>query len=263
MSRIPLIAGNWKMHKTLSATRTLLTELCQAVGDIDGVEVAVAPPFTALAVAAEALRGSAIRVGAQNMHASEEGAFTGEISPVMLTDIGANFVILGHSERRALFGEDDELVGRKVNTALAHDLVPYLCCGETQQEREANETEAVVSRQLLAGLAGVPADQAAGVVLAYEPVWAIGTGLTATPEQAQAVHASIRTLLTDRFDDATAQSIRIQYGGSVKPGNAAELMAQPDIDGALVGGASLDAASFAGIVRATATARQGSVDAIE
>jgi len=253
MSRIPLIAGNWKMHKTLSATRTLLAELHRAVVDIESVEVAVAPPFTALAAAAETLRGSAIHVGGQNMHESEEGAFTGEISPVMLTDIGADFVILGHSERRALFGEDDELVGRKVNTALAHDLVPYLCCGETRQEREANETESVVSRQLRAGLAGVPADQAAGIVLAYEPVWAIGTGLTATPGQAQEVHASIRALLADRFDDATAQSIRIQYGGSVKPDNAAELMAQPDIDGALVGGASLDADSFAGIVRAAGT----------
>lgn len=250
MSRIPLIAGNWKMHKTLSATRTLLAELHEAVHDIDDVEVAVAPPFTALAAAADALRSHPIRVGAQNMHESEEGAFTGEISPVMLTDIGADFVILGHSERRSLFGEDDELIGRKVNTALAHDLVPYLCCGETQQQREANETEAVVRRQLRAGLASVPTDQAGEMVVAYEPVWAIGTGLTATPEQAQEVHASIRDLLADRFDDATAQSIRILYGGSVKPGNAAELMAQPDIDGALVGGASLDGDSFAGIVRA-------------
>ena len=154
MTRTPLIAGNWKMHKTLSATRTLLAELREAVRDVEGIEVSVAPPFTALGAAAETLRGSAIRVGAQTMHEREEGAFTGEISPVMLTDIGASFVILGHSERRALFGEDDDLVGRKVNTALAHDLVPYLCCGETRQEREANETEAVVSRQLRAGLAG-------------------------------------------------------------------------------------------------------------
>ncbi len=254
MSRIPLIAGNWKMHKTLSATRTLLGELQTAVADVDSVEVAVAPPFTALAAAVETLRGGSIRTGAQNMNEAEEGAFTGEISPVMLTDVGVNFVILGHSERRALYGEDDELVGRKVNTALAHDLVPYLCCGETQGEREAGTTEAVVSRQLLAGLAGVQADQAASLVVAYEPVWAIGTGLTATPEQAQQVHASIRALLAERFGESVAQSIRIQYGGSVKPGNAAELMAQPDIDGALVGGASLDAASFAGIVRATAAA---------
>jgi len=254
MTRTPLIAGNWKMHKTLSATRTLLAELREAVRDVEGIEVSVAPPFTALGAAAETLRGSAIRVGAQTMHEREEGAFTGEISPVMLTDIGASFVILGHSERRALFGEDDDLVGRKVNTALAHDLVPYLCCGETRQEREANETEAVVSRQLRAGLAGVSAQQAAGMVLAYEPVWAIGTGLTATPQQAQQVHASIRALLADLFDDVVAQSVRIQYGGSVKPGNAGELMAQQDIDGALVGGASLDADSFAGIVRAAGAA---------
>ena len=250
MNRTPLIAGNWKMHKTLSATRTLLAELHQAVDGVEGVEVAVAPPFTALAVAVEALRGSAIRVGAQNMHESEEGAFTGEISPVMLTDVGAHFVILGHSERRALFSEHDELVGLKLNTALAHDLVPYLCCGETQHEREANETVAVVSRQLRAGLAGVPAEQAAGMVLAYEPVWAIGTGLTATPEQAQEVHASIRALVAELFDDATAQSIRIQYGGSVKPDNAAELMAQEDVDGVLVGGASLKADDFAAIIKA-------------
>jgi len=254
MSRIPLIAGNWKMHKTLSPTRTLLAELAQAVDGVEGVDVAVAPPFTALATAVESLRGNAIRVGAQNMHEEEEGAYTGEISPVMLTDVAADFVILGHSERRALFGEGDELIGRKVRAALAHDLVPYVCCGETQQEREAGDTSTVVERQLRAGLAGVPSGQAPGIVVAYEPVWAIGTGLTASPDQAQDVHAGIRALLADLFDQATAEAIRIQYGGSVKPGNAAELMSQPDIDGALVGGAALDADSFAGIVHAAATA---------
>jgi triosephosphate isomerase len=254
MSRTPLIAGNWKMHKTLSATRTLLSELDQAIAGVAGVEVAVAPPFTALATAVETLRDSTIHVGGQNMHESEEGAFTGEISPVMLTDVGATFVILGHSERRALFGEDDELVGRKVQTALAHDLIPYLCCGETQAERAAGETADVVARQLRAGLSGVGLEQAARMVVAYEPVWAIGTGLTASPAQAQEVHAGIRALLEELFDASAADAIRIQYGGSVKPGNAAELMAQPDIDGALVGGASLDADSFAGIARASVPA---------
>jgi triosephosphate isomerase len=252
MSRTPLIAGNWKMHKTVAATRTLLAELRSAVEGVAGVDIAVAPPFTALAAAVEAVRGSALQVGGQNMHETEDGAFTGEISPVMLTDVGASFVILGHSERRALFGEDDDLVGRKVKTALAHDLVPYLCCGETREERDANTTEAVVSRQLRAGLAGLSADQAAGVVVAYEPVWAIGTGLTASPAQAQAVHAAVRGLLAELFGGDVARGMRVLYGGSVKPANAAELIGQPDIDGALVGGASLDADSFAGIVRAVA-----------
>ncbi|NKB90244.1 MAG: triose-phosphate isomerase [Acidobacteria bacterium] len=250
MSRTPLITGNWKMHKTLAATRTLVAELDTAIDGVAGVDAAVAPPFTALETAVSALQGKSIAVGAQNMNEAEEGAFTGEISPVMLTDVGVSFVILGHSERRAIFGEDDELVGRKVRSALAHDLQPYLCCGETREQREANETIAVVRRQLQAGLDGIDAHRAAGIVVAYEPVWAIGTGLTATPEQAQAVHADIRALLAELFGGSTAAAMRIQYGGSVKPGNAAELMSQPDIDGALVGGASLDADSFAGIVRA-------------
>jgi triosephosphate isomerase len=252
MSRTPLITGNWKMHKTLSATRTLISELSSAIEGAQGVDVTVAPPFTALETAVGAAHGTPVGVGAQNMHETEEGAFTGEISPVMLTDVGATFVILGHSERRAIFGESDDFVGRKVRTALAHDLQPYLCCGETREEREANETIAVVRRQLQAGLQGVDAAQAANVVIAYEPVWAIGTGLTASPEQAQEVHADIRDFLGELFGDSTAAVMRIQYGGSVKPGNAAELLGQPDIDGALVGGASLDADSFAGIVTAVA-----------
>ena len=231
MSRIPLISGNWKMHKTLAATRALLDELRPAVADAAGVDVSVAPPFTAIAAAAEALRGTDIAVGAQNMHELEEGAFTGEISPVMLADAGATFVILGHSERRAIFGESDELIARKLGAAFAHDLKPYLCCGETQQEREAGQTHEVVDRQLRIALRGISNEQAAGLVIAYEPVWAIGTGLTATPQQAQEIHAGIRALLAELFDDPTAQTIRIQYGGSVKAGNAAELMAQPDIDG--------------------------------
>lgn len=252
MSRRPLIAGNWKMHKTLAATRTLIGELGAAVADVSGVDVTVAPPFTALSAAVEAARDSIVRVGAQNMHESEEGAYTGEISPVMLADVGVDFVILGHSERRTIYGESDELVGSKVRTALAHDLVPYVCCGETQQEREEGRTQPVVERQLRAALHGLESQQAAGLVIAYEPVWAIGTGLTATPAQAQEVHAAIRALLGDLFDADFAAATRVLYGGSVKPANAAELMAQPDLDGALVGGASLDADSFAGIVRAVA-----------
>jgi triosephosphate isomerase len=250
MSRTPLIAGNWKMHKTVAATRTVLGELAAAPAGVETVAVAVAPPFTALAAALEAARGSRIQIGAQNMYELEEGAFTGEISPVMLTDVGVQFVILGHSERRAIFGEQDAHIGRKVNAALAHDLVPYVCCGETQEEREAGNTDSVVERQLTAALAAVEADQADRLIVAYEPVWAIGTGLTASPDQAQEVHAGIRALLTTRFDAEAAARIRILYGGSVKPGNAAALMSQPDIDGALVGGASLDASSFAGIVEA-------------
>ncbi len=249
-SRTPLITGNWKMHKTLAATRTLLAELRKSVDDLAGVEVTVAPPFTALAAAAESLTGSRIGFGGQNMHHAEEGAYTGEISPTMLTDLGASFVILGHSERRALFGETDQCVSRKLRAALAHDLTPYVCCGETQQQRESGETELVVSSQLRTALEGLPTQQATQLVIAYEPVWAIGTGLTATPEQAQVVHAAIRGLLHELFGTDVSEAVRILYGGSVKAGNVAELLSQPDIDGALVGGASLDAASFAGIAQA-------------
>ncbi len=249
-SRRPLITGNWKMHKTLAATRTLLAELRKSVDGLSGVDVTVAPPFTALSAAAEALQGSSIGLGAQNMHHAEEGAYTGEISPVMLTDLGASFVILGHSERRALFGDSDRVVSRKLRAALAHDLTPYVCCGETQQQREAEDTESVVDVQLRTALEGLPASQARRLVVAYEPVWAIGTGLTATPEQAQTVHAFIRALLSDLFGAEASEVVRVLYGGSVKSGNAAELLSQPDIDGALVGGASLDAASFGGIAQA-------------
>ena len=248
--RTPLICGNWKMFKTLAATRTLLAELRKRVDGLPGVEITVAPPFTALAAAAESLTGSRIGFGAQNMHDAEEGAYTGEISPVMLTDLGASFVILGHSERRALFSETDQGVSRKLRATLAHDLIPYVCCGETQKQRQSGETEQVVNAQLRTALDGLPPQQAKQLVIAYEPVWAIGTGLTATPEQAQSVHAAIRGLLRDLFGGDVSEAIRILYGGSVKPANAAELLSQPDIDGALVGGASLDAASFAGIAQA-------------
>ncbi len=250
--RRPLITGNWKMHKTASATRTLLTQLGKQLHGVGGVDVTVAPPFTALGAAAETLAGGGIGLGAQNMHPAEEGAFTGEISAVMLVDLGVQFVLVGHSERRAIFGESDELVGRKLRTALAHDLIPYLCCGETREQRESGDTEPVIERQLRAALQGLPRQRAGDIVVAYEPVWAIGTGLTASPEQAQNAHAFIRGLLADLLGPENAARIRIQYGGSVKPGNAAELLSERDIDGALIGGASLDADSFAGIIRAVA-----------
>jgi len=251
--RQPLIAGNWTMHKTVSATRILLDGLRAELQGVRGADVAVAPPFTSLPAAAARLQGSRIMLGAQNMHEREEGAFTGEISAVMLTDLGVDFVILGHSERRHIFGETDETVAYKGRTALVHDLVPYLGCGATQQQREADETVAVVSRKLSAALVGLRDVDGAELVIAYEPVWAIGTGLTASPEQAQEVHAAIRSMLCDWLGTETAERIRLLYGGSVKPSNAAGLMAQRDIDGALVGGASLDAGSFAGIVLAAAS----------
>ena len=248
--RRPLIGGNWKMHKTIAETRGVLSELRAAVETIDDVDLAVAPPFTALAAAAETLVGSRIALWAQTMHEEQVGAYTGEISAVMLSDVGVRAVLLGHSERRALFGESNELVGHKLRTALAGSLEPVLCVGESEAQRLAGSTSDVVAAQLRAALEGLTETQMGSVVVAYEPVWAIGTGLTATPEQAQEVHAEIRTLLAELFGSVTAETVRIQYGGSVKPENAAELLAQPDIDGALVGGASLDARSFAGIALA-------------
>jgi len=248
MSRIPLIAGNWKMHKTLSATRTLLAELRLALRDTDGVEVAVAPPFTALAAAAEALRGSAIRIGAQNMHESEEGAFTGEISPVMLTDLGANFVILGHSERRALFGEGDELINRKVRRALISDLEVVLCIGETLEERRANRTDKVLRKQLEAGLETVKPEEIRRITIAYEPVWAIGTSVVASTDEVASAHAFIRKWVTSKLGEEAAGALRILYGGSVSGDNAAGLMALADVDGLLVGGASLKPDKFIPII---------------
>ena len=247
--RRPVIAGNWKMHKTVAATRTLVAELSDLVVELATSDIAVAPPFTALAAGVEAASGSDLAVLAQNMHFENEGAFTGEISPEMLVDLGVDGVILGHSERRALFGEDDELIARKVRAALAQGLVPYLCVGETLEERKAGTTDTVVAGQLQAALEGLLAEELNGLVVAYEPVWAIGTGLTATPEQAQAVHATTRDLLVELFGLETAGATRIQYGGSVKPDNVVALLSCADIDGALVGGASLDAASFGAIVR--------------
>ena len=248
MSRRPLIAGNWKMHLSLGEAAALARALAASCGNCTDREVMIAPAFTALAAAAEAIKGSAIRVGAQNVAWEREGAFTGEVSPPMLTGIGVEMAIVGHSERRQIFREDDTMINRRLLAALAAGLVPVLCIGETLEEREAERTFAVLEGQLRSGLQGVTTAEASRVVLAYEPVWAIGTGKTASKEQAQEVHGFLRGLLGQLFEKNIAESIRILYGGSVKPDNIDALMAQPDIDGALVGGAALTAESFERIV---------------
>jgi triosephosphate isomerase (TIM) len=247
--RRPFIAGNWKMHKTVAETVAFARELRAAVHDVREADVLIAPPFPAIAAAAEALRESAIAVAAQNLHWEREGAFTGEVSAAMIRDAGASFVIIGHSERRALFGETNLTVNKKIGAALAAQLTPIVCVGETLQQREANQTHAVLDEQLRGGLDGFTAEQLAQAVLAYEPVWAIGTGRNATPEQAQDAHAHIRSRLRQWFGAEFAERCRLLYGGSVKPENIAALSAQPDVDGALVGGASLDVRSFTAIVR--------------
>jgi triosephosphate isomerase len=244
--RRAVIAGNWKMYKTAGEAAALAREV--AAGGAGDAEVVVAPPFTALAAVRDALRGSAVGLAAQNVHPAVEGAFTGEVSPVMLKDLGCSHVIVGHSERRQLFGETDEGVARKAEAALAHGLCPIVCVGESLAERESNRTMEVVERQTERGLRGLSADQVARILLAYEPVWAIGTGKVATPEQAQEVHAFIRERVTVSHGEPSAEALRILYGGSVKPDNIGALMAQEDVDGALVGGASLSASSFLKIV---------------
>ncbi|WP_406677615.1 triose-phosphate isomerase [Moorella sp. ACPs] len=244
--RRPIIAGNWKMHNTTEKARELVTLLRPLVGATD-VEVVVCPPFTAIAATVNAAAGSNISVGAQDLFWEDEGAYTGEVSAPMLKDLGCRYVIIGHSERRQYFGETDATVNKKLHAALRHGLVPIVCVGETLAEREAGKTLDVVRRQVQEGLKELAAEQVATLVVAYEPVWAIGTGRTATAADAQEVIAFIRETLSAMYGEK-AQATRIQYGGSVKPENIAELMAQPDIDGALVGGASLDAISFAAIV---------------
>jgi triosephosphate isomerase (TIM) len=246
MERKPVLAGNWKMHATLGEARVLVRGLVERVGSRADREVLVAPPFTALAAVVEAARGSRIAVAAQNMHHEEKGAFTGEVSPLMLRDLGVTHVILGHSERRQLFGETDEVVRRKVESALNHDLIPTVCVGETLGERDAGETLTVVRRQVEAALRGLAAAAGDRAIVAYEPVWAIGTGRVATPEQAQEVHAEIRRSLAGL--GLPAPKVRILYGGSVKADNVDGLMACADIDGALVGGASLEVEGFTRIV---------------
>jgi len=243
-----LIAGNWKMNKTASEGADLIKEINLAIGNHTDVGVVVCPPFTALESSARAIEDSNIQLGAQNMHPKLEGAYTGEVSPVMLRSLFCTYVILGHSERREYFGETDTFINEKVLAALESSLKPILCVGETLAQREAGETMTVVETQLAEGLKGVEADAADSLIIAYEPVWAIGTGKTATPEMAQEVHQFIRTQLTEIFDAAAAAKIRILYGGSMKPENASALMDQPDIDGGLIGGASLKAKSFAELV---------------
>jgi len=245
--RTPLIAGNWKLNKTTDEAVALATEI-KAGADAPGVDVLVSPVFTVLAAVAGALKGSKVFLAGQNMHSELSGAFTGEISPTMLTDVGCTHVILGHSERRQYFGETDEGVAKKTKVALDNGLLPISCVGETLEEREGGQTMEVVGRQVDAILNAVSAEEAAKVVIAYEPVWAIGTGKVATPEQAQEVHAFIRTRVATVHGQAVADGLRILYGGSVKPDNVKGLMALPDVDGALVGGASLKADSFLQLV---------------
>ncbi|HBX24137.1 MAG TPA: triose-phosphate isomerase [Desulfotomaculum sp.] len=247
--RKPIIAGNWKMYKTVAEAVNFVVAFREKTAGLAGVEMVLCPPFTALTAVAEKLSGADIALGAQNCYWETEGAYTGEIAPGMLKEIGCRYVILGHSERRQFFGETDAKVNKKVRAALTGGLVPIVCVGELLDEREAGRTEEVVGRQVDGALAGLQASEVAGLVVAYEPVWAIGTGRTASASDAQAVNGYIRGILRRLFGDDAAEAVRIQYGGSVKPGNTAELMAQPDIDGALVGGASLDADSFAQIVR--------------
>ena len=242
------VAGNWKMNKDLAGALELVTALKAGVGADCPVDVGVFPPYVYLAAVAEALKGSPVIVGAQNLHPEPSGAFTAEVSGQMILDVGATHVIIGHSERRQIFGETNEGVNIKLKAALACGLKPIVCVGETLEEREAGSTEDIVGTQVAAALDGLTLEQAEGIVLAYEPVWAIGTGVTATPEQAQAVHKFVRSVLAENTSDSVAEAVRIQYGGSVKASNAAELMGQPDIDGALVGGASLEAEPFLGII---------------
>ena len=249
-----MIAGNWKMHKTHLEAMHLVQALAHELAghDYDKVEVVVCPAFTALRTIQTLIDSDRYEfgLGAQNMYVEKEGAFTGEVSPPMLAALQVRYVILGHSERREIFNESDEDVNAKVRAAFANGLTPIMCCGETDAEREAGETDSKVERQVRAGLKGVKPEQARTAVIAYEPIWAIGTGKTATPEDAQATCALVRRVVADVFDQSVADDVRVLYGGSMKPGNAAALTGQPDIDGGLVGGASLDAGDFSAIVKA-------------
>jgi len=246
--RTPMIAGNWKLHNTLAESVSLVTELKPAVAANQSVEIVVAPVYTALHQVAEALSGSNIKLAAQNCYPEPQGAFTGEVSPQLLLDVGCRYVIIGHSERRQLIGESDELINRKARALAEAGLGTILCVGETLEEREEDQMLDVLRRQVRCGLKNLTAAQMAGLVIAYEPVWAIGTGKTASDQQAQEAHAFIRALLTEYYDQQVAGVTRILYGGSVKPNNVDGLMSQPDVDGALVGGASLKAEDFARIV---------------
>jgi triosephosphate isomerase len=247
--RKPFICGNWKMNTVRSEAVVLAEATGQAAAEFAGVEVGACPPAPYLEAVIAAAKATPLVVGGQNMYFKENGAFTGEVAGPMLADLGCTYVILGHSERRHVFDESDDLIAKKVRAAFEFGLKPILCVGELLEEREAGDTEAVVRRHVTSGLESLAKDQAAETVIAYEPVWAIGTGHTATPDQAQDVHAFIRGLLADLYDADLAQAVRIQYGGSVKPENAADLMSQDDVDGALVGGASLKADSFSELIK--------------
>ncbi len=249
--RKKIIAANWKMHMTQSESEAFITTFLREIGDLDEIEIVILPPFTSIPKVSELLAQTQnVKVGGQNMHWERSGAFTGEISPAMLRELFVRYVVLGHSERRAMFGETDEVVNRKVRAAHEALLRPIVCVGETLAQREKGEVEKVLSTQLRGSLANLEAKELQETVIAYEPVWAIGTGKTATSDQAQEAHAFIRRTLGEMADETTAERVRIQYGGSVKPDNARDLLFQPDIDGALVGGASLDPRSFAQIVQA-------------
>ena len=247
--RKPIIAGNWKMNKINAEAIDLVNELMPLVKDIKDIEIVVCPPFTALSEVYRVIDGTNILLGAQDVYFEEKGAFTSQISCDMLKDVGCTYVIIGHSEKRQYFGETNESVNKKVKAALAHDLKPIICVGENLEQREANETMGIVEEQVKGALKDIKKEQMADIVFAYEPIWAIGTGKTAAPEQAQEVHAFIRNIILNIYDSDIADSVRIQYGGSVKPDNVKELMEQEDIDGGLIGGASLDAESFSKIIK--------------
>ncbi|UDQ97386.1 triose-phosphate isomerase [Lentisphaerota bacterium WC36G] len=249
MSRTVFIAGNWKMNKTAAEAKAMIEELKPLVAGLKDVEIGIAPTFTSIGAAVEAAKGSNIKIGSQNIHWAENGAFTGEISADMLKEAGVQFVIIGHSERRQYFGETDETVNSRTKACLAANLQAVVCIGETLEEREGDKTETVLETQLKGGLAGLSNEDMADVVIAYEPVWAIGTGKTATKEMAQDTQAFCRKVLTDMFGVETAQTVRIQYGGSMNAGNSAELVAQEDIDGGLIGGASLSADTFVELIK--------------
>ncbi len=249
MARKVIIAGNWKMNNTAPEGSALVEALKPLVAGIDAADIVVCPPFTTLNAVVETACNSNIKVGAQNLHWAESGAFTGEISAAMLKEAGATYVIIGHSERRQYFGETDATVNQRLRAALCSGLIPIVCVGETLEEREGERTDNVLSMQLSGGLAGITASEMADIIIAYEPIWAIGTGKTATPEMAEDTHCFIRGRLIEMFGADLAEKVRIQYGGSMKPENAAELLAQPNIDGGLIGGASLKAASFAALIK--------------
>lgn len=247
-NRKPLIAGNWKMFKTCPEAVETAARLVKLVTDATDIDIMIAPPFTALSSVWEVIKTSSVHLGAQNFFWEPEGAYTGEISASMIKSTGCTYVIIGHSERRLFYGETDESVNKKIKSATAANLIPVLCVGETEKERESKKTFSVLDKQVQKGLEGFVSDELKDLVVAYEPVWAIGTGKTATTDQAQEAHCFLRSLIEKRFGNALAKSVRILYGGSVKPGNIAELMAMPDLDGALVGGASLSAETFSEIV---------------